>query len=50
VEKHCATEATQRMKNDSCSRLLRKGQRPKRLKTGAAPAGEARSNGTQGAE
>jgi len=29
------------LQNDSWTRLLRKGQRPKKLKTGAANAGEA---------
>jgi len=50
AKKQSATEAAQRLQNDSWWRLLRKGQRPKRMKTGAANAGEARRNGQQGAE
>jgi len=37
-----ADGSAQNYGNDSCQRLLRKGQRPKRLETGATLAGEAR--------
>ena len=44
MKKHWATEAAQHCKNDSWWRLLHKCQRPKRLETDEANAGEARQS------
>lgn len=44
MKKRWATEAAQRCKNDSWWRLLHKRQRPKRLETDQANAGEAQQS------
>ena len=44
MKKRCATEATQRCKNDSWQRLLHNRYRLKRLEASAVNAGEARQS------